>query len=115
VADEKFHHIIWSIAGNPFLARTLNRLLTPYFALFVSKSIYAELQDPSHVPVVEFHRRLCDALCSGSKVRARKVADDMFNHQSAEWLCIEIDGSCNASVKSIESTQRGRRKKRIES
>jgi DNA-binding GntR family transcriptional regulator len=74
-ADKKFHQMIWDLSGNPFLAKTLNHLLMPYFGFLATRGYYAHLDDLTYVPRV--HQEILDAVTSADVERAQRVLVDV--------------------------------------
>jgi DNA-binding GntR family transcriptional regulator len=74
-ADKKFHQIIWDLSGNPFLVKTLNHLLMPYFGFLATRGYYAHLGNLNYVPKV--HQEILDAISSEDVDRARRVLVDV--------------------------------------
>jgi len=76
-ADKKFHQTIWNLSGNPFLVKTLNHLLMPYFGFLATRGYYAHLDNLSYVPRV--HQEILDALLSADVERAQRVLVDVHS------------------------------------
>lgn len=76
-ADKKFHQIIWDLSGNPFLVKSLNHLLMPYFGFLATRGYYSHLDNLSYVPRV--HQEILDALTNEDVDLARQVLVDVHN------------------------------------
>jgi DNA-binding GntR family transcriptional regulator len=74
-ADKKFHQTIWDLSGNPFLVKSLNHLLMPYFGFLATRGYYAHLDNLAYVPRV--HQEILDALTNADVDRAKRVLVDV--------------------------------------
>lgn len=76
-ADKKFHQTIWELSGNPFLVKSLNHLLMPYFGFLATRGYYSHLDNLSYVPRV--HEEILDALANEDVDLARQVLVDVHD------------------------------------
>lgn len=76
-ADKEFHKTIWGLSGNPFLAKSLSKLLLPYFGFMATKGYFVHRGQLDYVPRV--HQQILDALASGNSRRAQKVLVEVHN------------------------------------
>lgn len=76
-ADKEFHETIWDLAANPFLVKTLNQLLMPYFGFLATRGYYAHQDNLTYVPRV--HQEILDALLSEDVERAQRVLVEVHN------------------------------------
>ena len=75
--DLHFHDTLWRMADNPYLARSLAHLMVPLLAFCMLKN----LRDHAYLDMVrsaEGHGEIAQAIASGDKKLARRVARERF-------------------------------------
>ncbi len=84
--DLEFHQILWRLADNPFLEKTLSQISVPFFAF--AQLVFLRSEPRDLVRQAEQHAVVASAILSKNKRQARRVTRQVLNDFWRVWRAL---------------------------